>query len=104
MAVVDALAREVGSVGQLLHTLKPKQFEQPTRCPPMNVRELAAHMLRGAVRIEEMLDAGAVDEEPEKDAITYFQFDSAGEAPVIIKRAQEASAAFPKDLAKTWDL
>ena len=48
MSVVDALAREVGSVGQLLHTLKPKQWEQPTRCPPMNVRELAAHMLRGA--------------------------------------------------------
>jgi len=104
MAVVDALAREVGSVGQLLHTLKPKQWEQPTRCPPMNVRELVAHMLRGAVRIQEMLDAGPVDAEPEKDAVTYFQFDSASEAPVIVKRAQESAAAFPPDLARTWDL
>jgi uncharacterized protein (TIGR03083 family) len=104
MAVVDALAREVGSVGQLLHALKPKQWEQPTRCPPMNVRELAAHMLRGALRIEEMLDQGPVDEEPEKDAITYFQFDSAGEAAVIVKRAQEVSAAYPGDLARTWDM
>ena len=104
MAVVDALAREVGSVGQLLHTLKPKQWEQPTRCPPMNVRELSAHMLRGAVRIQEMLDAGPVDAEPEKDAVTYFQFDSVSEAPVIVKRAQESAAAFPADLARTWDL
>lgn len=104
MAVVDALAREVGSVGQLLHTLKPKQWEQPTRCPPMNVRELAAHMLRGAVRIEEMLTAGPVDAEPEKDAITYFRFDAASEASVIVRRAQEASASFPTDLAKAWDL
>ena len=104
MAVVDALAREVGSVGQLLHMLKPKQWEQPTRCAPMNVRELASHMLRGAVRIHEMLDAGPVDEEPEKDAITYFQFNSASEAPVIVQRAQEASAAFPADLARAWDL
>lgn len=103
-AVVDALAREVGSVGQLLHMLKPKRWEQPTRCAPLTVRELAAHMLRGAVRIEEMMAAGPVDSEPEKDAVTYFQYDSAAEAPVIARRAQEASASFPKDLAATWDL
>ena len=102
MSVVDALAREVGSVGQLLHTLKPKQWEQPTRCPPMNVRELAAHTLRGAVRIEEMLDAGPVDAEPERDGITYFQ--SVTVSGEIVKRAQEASAAFPPDLARAWDL
>lgn len=108
MAVVDALAREVGSVGQLLHTLKPKQWEQPTRCPPMNVRELASHMLRGAVRIHDMLDKGPVDEEPERDGTTYFQaWDgdaAAGAAAEVVQRAQEASASFPKDLAKTWDL
>jgi len=102
MSVVDALAREVGSVGQLLHTLKPKQWEQPTRCPPMNVRELAAHTLRGAVRIEEMLDAGPVDAEPERDGITYFQ--SVTVSGEIVKRAREASAAFPQDLARAWDL
>jgi len=104
MGVVDALAREVGSVGQMLHTLKPKQWELPTRCAPLTVRELCAHMLRGAVRIEEMLDAGPVDTEPEKDSITYFQFDATDEGPVIVKRAQEAAAAFPSDLARTWDL
>jgi len=102
MSVVDALAREVGSVGQLLHTLKPKQWEQPTRCPPMNVRELAAHMMRGAGRIQEMLDAGPVDVEPERDGITYFQ--SVTVSGEIVKRAQEASAAFPPDLARAWDL
>jgi uncharacterized protein (TIGR03083 family) len=102
MAVVDALAREVGSVGQLLHTLKPKQWELPTRCPPMNVRELAAHMLRGAGRIQEMLDGGPVEAEPERDGTTYFQ--SVTVSNEIVKRAQEASASFPGDLAKAWDL
>jgi uncharacterized protein (TIGR03083 family) len=101
---VDALAREVGSIGQLLHALKPKQWELPTRCPPLTVRELSAHMMRGAMRIEEMLDKGPVDSEPEKDAITYFQFDAGDEAPVIVKRAQEAAASFPSDLARAWDL
>jgi uncharacterized protein (TIGR03083 family) len=104
MSVVDALAREVGSVGQLLHTIKPKQWELPTRCPPMNVRELAAHMLRGAGRIQEMLDAGPDDAEPEKDAVTYFQFDADAEASAIVKRAQEASASYPPDLARAWDV
>ena len=103
MGVVDALAREVGTVGQLLHVLKPKQWELPTRCAPLTVRELTAHMIRGAVRIEEMVDAGPVDSEPEKDAITYFQFDSTDEGPLIVKRAQEAAASFPADLARAWD-
>jgi uncharacterized protein (TIGR03083 family) len=108
MAVVDALAREVGSVGQLLHVLKPKQWEEPTRCPPMNVRELASHMLRGAMRIDDMLDKGPVDSEPERDGITYFRAwegDAAGPAAAeVVQRAQEASASLPQDLAKTWDV
>jgi uncharacterized protein (TIGR03083 family) len=108
MAVVDALAREVGDVGQLLHALKPKQFELPTRCPPMNVRELASHMVRGAMRIHDMLDKGPVDAEPERDGTTYFQAWSgdaaAGAAADVVQRAQEASASLPKDLAKAWDL
>jgi uncharacterized protein (TIGR03083 family) len=103
MATVDALAREVGRVSKLLHSLKPADWERPTRCPPLTVRELASHMLRGAGRIQEMIDAGPVDTEPERDGVTYFQFDSASEAPVIAKRAQEASEAFPSDLAKAWD-
>jgi uncharacterized protein (TIGR03083 family) len=104
MAVVDALAREVGSVGVLLHGLKPKDWERPTSCPPLTVRELAAHMLRGGVRIQEMIAAGAVDSEPERDGVTYFQFDSKAEAAQIVSRAQESSASFPPDLANAWDL
>jgi len=103
MAVLDALAREVGNVSKLLHSLKKDEWEKPTRCPPLSVRELAAHMLRGAVRIEEMITAGPLDCEPEKDGVTYFQYDSRAEAPVIAKRAQEAAASFPPDLAKAWD-
>jgi uncharacterized protein (TIGR03083 family) len=84
--------------------LKPKQWELPTRCAPLTVRQLSAHMLRGARRLQEMLDAGPVDAEPERDAITYFQFDAAGEAPLIVKRAQEVAASLPGDPARAWDL
>jgi uncharacterized protein (TIGR03083 family) len=103
MAAIDALAREVGAVGKLLHRLEPKQWDLPTRCSPLTVRELAAHMLRGGMRIQEMLDAGPLDAEPEKDGITYFQYDAAAEGPQIVKRAQESAASFPAALAKAWD-
>jgi uncharacterized protein (TIGR03083 family) len=102
--VVEALAREVGNVSKLLHSLDGEDWQKPTRCPPLTVRELAAHCLRGAARIQEMIAAGPIDSEPERDGVTYFQFDSASEAPIIARRAQESAAAFPADLAKSWDV
>jgi len=104
-SVVEALAREVGSVGKALHRFKAADWIAPTRCPPMSVTDLAAHMLRGANRIDQMLDDGPIDDEPQKDAVTYFQYDAAAEAPAILKRAQEDAAAFDSTatLVKAWD-
>ena len=92
MSVVEALAREVGSLGKALGSLTQSEWEAPTRCEPLTVRELAAHMARGAIRIEEMLAAKPIDDEPEKDAVTYFQFDADAEAPVIASRARTVAA------------
>lgn len=104
MSVVEALAREVGSVGVLLRKLKPADWERPTRCPPMTVKEIAAHAMRGALRIEEMLDKGPLDAEPEKDASTYFQYDPVAEGPEILARAQqEAATRTPEQLVREWD-
>ena len=91
MSVVEALAREVGSVGKVLHKLAPQQWATPTRCPPLTVLQLTAHMARGAVRIDEMIFAEPVEDEPERDAVTYFQYDAEAEAPMIVARAQEVA-------------
>ena len=104
MAVVDALAREVGNVSKLLHALKGDEWQSPTRCEPLSVRQLASHMLRGGLRIQEMVAAGPLDEEPEKDGVTYFTYDPAKQAPFVVSSAQEASSSFPSDLAKAWDI
>jgi uncharacterized protein (TIGR03083 family) len=103
MAVVDALAREVGNVSKLLHSLKHDEWSKPTRCKPLTIRELASHVTRGGVRIQEMIDGGPVDTEPELDGVTYFQYDPAAQAPRVVSSAQEAAQSFPADLAKTWD-
>lgn len=92
MSVVEALAREVGSLGRALRKLSAGEWSTPTRCEPLTVLQLTAHMARGASRIEEMLAADAVDDEPEKDAVTYFQYDADAEAPLIAARAQDVAA------------
>src|ERR1044071_2818429 len=103
MAVIDALAREVGEVSKLLHSLKRDDWTKPTRCEPLSVRELSSHMLRGGLRIQEMTAAGPLDEEPEKDGMTYFQYDPVEQAPFVVSSAQQAAEQFPADMPKTWD-
>ena len=102
---IASLAREVASVGKALKDLSEQDWATPTRCPPMNVKELVAHMLRGSTRIMEMIDAPPIDDEPEKDAVTYSQYDGRAEAAAIVERAQEGARGFEttKDLIKAWD-
>ncbi|MCA1830797.1 MAG: maleylpyruvate isomerase N-terminal domain-containing protein [Actinobacteria bacterium] len=104
MSVVEALAREVGAVGKAVHAWRGADWERPTRCPPMTVKDLVAHVARGGSRITEMIGAGTVDAEPQTDAVTYFQYDPAAEASRILQRAQEEAGARTTDeLVRYWD-
>jgi uncharacterized protein (TIGR03083 family) len=103
----EALEAEVARVAGFLDGLSADEWLRPTRCPPMTVLDLAAHAWRGGIRINEMLDAGAVDEEPEKDGATYFQYDPAAIAAQVVRRAQETSASldartFPQAWRGGW--
>jgi uncharacterized protein (TIGR03083 family) len=107
-AALEALACEVERAGALLDTLKPDDWSQPTRCPPMTVFELAAHAWRGGIRINEMLEAGPVESEPEKDGATYFRYDPAAIAAGVVERAQAVArgldpATFARDWRTGWD-
>lgn len=95
LIIVDALRAEAARAGEFLKSLPAQDFARQTRCPPMNVHELAAHVLRGAQRIEEMIAAGPVDEQPETDGVTYFQYDPAAIGPGVVLRAREAASTFP---------
>lgn len=101
--VLHALSAECARTGALLDSLTSDDWPRPTRCPPLTVFELAAHAYRGALRIAEMIDEGARDDEAEKSAITYFQYDANAEAPMIVKRAQEvAQTLHPGTMAGIW--
>jgi uncharacterized protein (TIGR03083 family) len=101
--LAEALGREAMRAGDFLAGLRPDEWNMPTRCPPMSVHDLASHVLRGAIRIAEMIEAGPVDEEPEADGETYFRYDPAQIGPDVVRRAQEAAGTFPTDdFVRTW--
>lgn len=102
--VAEALAREVGAVSKAIHRLDARSWALPTRCPPMTVKDLVAHVARGGARLIEMLAVEPLDDEPEKDAVTYFQYDADTEAPQILARAQQIAASLtPEQLVRRWD-
>lgn len=92
--VVGALRAEVERVGRFLDSIHEQDWVRPTRCPPMRVHELAAHALRGVIRIEQMFAAGAVDAEPEKDGATYFNY-GPNVADDVVERSFAAAKEFP---------
>lgn len=42
--VLAALQAETEALSAVLHTLDPPQFDQPTNCPPWDLRELVVHL------------------------------------------------------------
>jgi len=108
MSIAEALAREIGSIGATLHKLGPAQWHEPTRCPPMDVLDLVGHLANQAMRLGELLGMEPVDEEPEKDAVTYFRYDPVRVGPGVVQRAQQVAqtiaAEGPRDMVRFWDI
>jgi len=101
---LDALEVEASRTGAFLHDLTPADWARATRCPPMTVRELAVHALRGAYRVTEFLGGPSIDDEPELDVVTYYRYDPAEVAPAVVSRAKSESDARPADadIAAEW--
>src|SRR5687767_11356264 len=93
----DALLAEIDRVAAFVESIGEKDWDAATRCPPLSFRELFAHMLRGAFRINGMIDDGPLDEQPKSDAITYWRIVGAvpnaksPAGPSVVQSAQENS-------------
>ena len=101
---IDALEAETTRLGEFLRDLGPEDWSLSTRCPPMIVRELAVHTLRGAYRIMDTFAASPLEGEPEKDAVTYWRYDPAAVGKGVVDRAKaESDARAPDaDIASEW--
>lgn len=107
--IADALLGEVDRVAVFVESLADRDWEVPTRCPPLSFRELLVHMLRGSMRINTMLDEGPVQGQPEGDALTYWRIAGAvpnAASPIandVVEHAQhDAEGRTREDLIKAW--
>ncbi|GAC1420972.1 MAG: hypothetical protein NVSMB57_14710 [Actinomycetota bacterium] len=98
----DALAAETRRTGDLLRRLSAADWDRPTRCAPLDVREIVAHALRGSSRLLHLAQE-PTEGEAETDAVQYFRYDPVAEGPMIAQRAQEAAEGRTgEDLARDW--
>jgi uncharacterized protein (TIGR03083 family) len=101
--VLDALRAESDRFGATLAALSPDDWQRPTRCPPMDLRRLTAHALRGAERIIEFLGRPPTDPPADVDAVSYFRYDPAVVGPDVVRRAAEAAGSRTgAEIAALW--
>jgi uncharacterized protein (TIGR03083 family) len=89
-AAMDALAAEVVELCRLLDALPDAEWGRPTRLPDWDVTTLVAHLARGMGRIAEY-GATPVNQPPERDRVSYWQYDPVALAPGVSARAREAA-------------
>jgi uncharacterized protein (TIGR03083 family) len=99
---IVALEVEAERTAKFLEGLSDEDWRRPTRCPPLDLRQLAVHTLRAGLRLVE-LTANPVEGEPEKATVTYYRYDPAALGPGVVQRAQNDSEALAgKDLVEQW--
>ena len=101
--ITFVLAGECARTAETLSALDEASFALPTRCPPWNVKELAGHLWRGLDRLASYLAEPPADAAAH-DAVSYFRYDAAAEAPEIVTRSAEVAARFDTgaDLARSF--
>jgi uncharacterized protein (TIGR03083 family) len=99
---IVALEVEAERTAKLLEGLSDDDWKRPTRCPPLDLRQLAVHTLRAGLRLVELM-ANPVSGEPEKGTVTYYRFDPKAVGVGVVERAQnDAEALAGRDLVKEW--
>jgi uncharacterized protein (TIGR03083 family) len=103
--ILFVLAAECSRLSEALTALAPAEFAEPTRCPPWNVKELAAHLWNGVDRLPTYL-AEPAPPAATADAVTYWRSSGPGaDAPSVAARSTEVAARFADggELARSFD-
>ena len=95
MKEIDALEAECAALGSFLSSLSQSDWSTPTRCAPMDVRMLVAHLLGQYERVSEVRDMPFIDTEPNKDRFSWWDYDPVEDAPDILHWTQELANRYP---------
>lgn len=96
--LIDLLA----DFGALVAQIAPGDWDRPTRCEPMPVRELVAHTASGLEGLHGHLFS-PVSGPPSADRVTAWRsWDGAGEAGRVVTAAREAAGSRTDDQIAAW--
>ena len=92
---IEAFEVQCRDVEQLLAGLDPHDWTRPTRCPPLSVREVVAHMADVFHDTAAHLGEG-VEEPASWDRVSWWDYDSdVGER--VVRHSRSAAEAHPDD-------
>lgn len=86
---LEAFQAQCTELASLLGELSPSDWSKPTRCPPLSVRELVAHVAAVLPVWASFFETDAAA--ATTDRIQWWRYDVAASAPRIVDRAQKTA-------------
>lgn len=99
--VAEALRAQTTELGSLLEELTEEEFELVTRCTPMTVADMVAHLAQIMHGLKETSQT-EFDDEPSHTAATWYTYDPAEVGPRVIDGAREGSQGKTPQELTVW--
>lgn len=102
MNELRALEAQFAELDALLGELVPADWDRQTRCEPMSVLELVAHIANVLPFWRSFLEK-TPEPPPTTNRVQWWRYDAAAESPKILARAQKlAEGKTPDDVLSQW--
>lgn len=101
MSLLQALEAQTADLTALLDELAPEDWERPTRCPPMRVREMVGHLASMWHRVIETA-ANEIDEPPTGDRVGYYRYDVDVVSKAVLHRAEKTVRGRSDPELRAW--
>jgi len=92
---IDALDAQCRALGDLLAGLDVREWETPTRCAPLDVRGVTAHLVSQLLHVAELRDATPSAEAPRKDRVSWWDYDVAQDQQIVLDATLDALRELP---------
>jgi uncharacterized protein (TIGR03083 family) len=97
----DALETQCGVLLALVDELAAEDFERPTRCPPMTVKELVVHVAHAAKMTAALAATDMSGHEPNVDRASWWVSPNRRPPADILAEAQASAAGLNAEAATT---
>jgi uncharacterized protein (TIGR03083 family) len=97
----DALAAQCKELEALIGELEPGEWERPTRCPPMTVKDMCSH-LGGIFERLARYTKETVEGPPTTDRVGYYRYDPVEIGKLVLARVEEESGSRTAEEVRDW--